>query len=311
MNQSFPKPVDHPLSVEDLRRRHPIPVLAALGDGATRITSIAHPRDAAAGSIAFIARNDADALHLIAASEASVLVMKVDADPRPGQCFLKVEDPHVWYITALGLLFAPRPAPTVDSTARIDPAARIGRNCRIGAFSVVEADCEIGDNVEIGNHVTIKNGSRIGKDCVIQHHVTIGSEGVAFHRAADDSWHFFPHHGIAWIGDRVTIGSHSVIVRGMLQNTVVGNGCKLGNYVNVAHNCEIGENCWISSKVLFCGGVKLEPDVRLAAGVSISSYVQVGRGARIGLGSVVTKDVDAGASMFGNPAKPLRTMRTF
>ena len=311
MNQSFPKPVDHPLSVKDLWHHHPIPVLAVIGDDATRITSIAHPRDAAAGSIAFIARADDDAQRLITASQASVLVMKVDADPRPGQCYLKVDDPHLWYIAALGLLFAPRTAPMIDSSARIAATARVGRNCRIGAFSVVEAGCKIGDHVEIGDHVTIKQGSQIGNDCVIQHHVTIGSEGVAFHRAADDSWHFFPHHGIAWIGDGVAIGSHCVIVRGMLQNTVVGSGCKLGNYVNVAHNCEIGENCWISSKVLLCGGVRLEPDVRLASAVSISSYVQVGRAARIGLGSVVTKDVPHGASMFGNPAKPLRTMRSF
>lgn len=311
MNQSFPKPVDYPQSVEDLCRQHALPALAVRGDSAARIASIAHPRDATVGSIAFIARADEDARRLVATSRASVLVMKLEAAPKSGQCFIQVDDPHAWYIAALGLLFAPRPAPAVDASARIDPGARVGRNCRVGAFTIIEADCEIGDDVEIGDHVTVKRGSRIGKACVIQHHVTIGGEGVAFHRAADDSWHFFPHHGNVWIGDRVAIGSHSVIVRGMLQNTIIGSGSKLGNFVNVAHNCEIGENCWISSKVLFCGGVRLEPDVRLAAGVAVSSYVQVGRGARIGLGSVVTKDVAPGAAMFGNPAKVLRTMRPF
>lgn len=312
MPSTFPKPLQTPVAVAGLVAAHPVSPLVVVGDTSRVIGSVGSPRNGNAGSIAFIDRKDSGALALIEGSSAGIIVANagIVAKASAKACLIGTEDPRAWYISALNILIPPDRSSWIAPTAVVSRDAIIGSNVRIGHFAIVEDGVEIGSNSIVGDHAILKDGTTIGSGCVIQAHTMIGSEGVAFHRTGDEGpWHCFPHQGNVHIGDDVRIGVSSCIVRGMLDDTVIGAGCKIGNFVNIAHNCSLAENCWISSNVLLCGAVKLEANVRLAASVSINSRVRVGQGAQIGIGSVVLKDVPAGTSMYGNPAKPLRTMR--
>jgi UDP-3-O-[3-hydroxymyristoyl] glucosamine N-acyltransferase len=312
MASTFPKPLQTPMPVASLVAAHSVAPLLVVGDASRMIGSVSSPRNGNPDSLAFVDRKDSVGLELIRSSPAGIIVANAVIIDRvlSKACLIGADDPRAWYIGALNILF-PRPRHAwIAPTAMISRDATVGANVRIGHFAVIEDGVEIGEGSVVGDHTTVKEGTRIGKGCVIQAHAVIGSEGVAFHRTGDEGpWHCFPHQGNVHIGDDVRIGVSTCIVRGMLDDTVIGSGCKIGNFVNIAHNCWLAENCWISSNVLLCGAVKLEADVRLAASVSINSRVRIGRGAQVGLGSVVLKDVPPGVSVFGNPAKPLRTMR--
>ncbi len=311
MNQTFPKPVDRPLTVAALLDSVRLPTLSVTGDTQLKISSIANPGNAEPGSLVFVMGDGPKAAALLAETRATVVALEMEAPARAGRCYIRSADPRFWFLRATQVLFADEPGPPVHPTAVIDPAAKLGPDCRVGPFAVIEAGAELGEGCRIAAHAVIRARTVIGDRTIVQPHATIGGEGLSIHRDLDGDLHVFPHHGRALVGSDVVIGAHSTIARGMLQDTVIGNGSKLGNFVNVGHNCTIGANCWVSANVILCGAARLEDEVRLAASVSVSDHVTIGRGARIGLGSVVTKDVPPGAVMFGNPAKPLRTMRSF
>jgi len=102
-----------------------------------------------------------------------------------------------------------------------------------------------------------------------------------------------------------------VIVRGQLDDTVVGARCRLGNLVNVGHNVKIGDDSAISSSTCIAGGAVIGARCNIGIGVAINAKVRIGDDCQVGLGSAVTKSVADGVSVFGNPAKPLPTMGRF
>ena len=139
----------------------------------------------------------------------------------------------------------------------------------------------------------------------------IGSVGLGYHFSDSGQRLFFPHLGKVIIGDDVVIGSSCVIVRGQLKDTIIMNGVRLGNLVNVGHNVFIGNQTVISSSSTIAGGATVGRLCNVAAGVTINSKISIGDNVQIGLGSVVTKTLKSGLSFFGNPAKPLPTMKRF
>jgi UDP-3-O-[3-hydroxymyristoyl] glucosamine N-acyltransferase len=219
-------------------------------------------------------------------------------------------DPRRWFVKALESLF-PASNPWISETAVVAPSSQIGAGVSIGPYCVIGEHVVIGDGTSLGSHVTVHERCRVGTHCTVQDHTAIGVSGVAFYREPDDNWYGLPHLGIVVIGDRVDIGAHCVIVRGILYDTVIADGVKMGHLVNIGHNTVIAENCWITTGVTICGRVSIERNVQIAAGASIRDKVIVGQRARIGLGTVVTKDVPPGISLFGVPGQPLRTMGQF
>jgi UDP-3-O-[3-hydroxymyristoyl] glucosamine N-acyltransferase len=175
----------------------------------------------------------------------------------------------------------------------------------IEAGVTVQADCSIGAHCFIGGNAHIAQGT------VIQNNVSIGGVGLGFHFDQDGNRLFFPHLGAVLIGANAVIGSGCVIARGQLTDTVIGAGSRLGNLVNVGHNVRIGENCAISSGTSMAGGVHMGDECHVGVGVCFNAKIQIANRCRIGMGSVVTKSLPAGASVFGNPAKLLPTMDSF
>ncbi len=307
---SFPRLVSRPCTVETLLTATASATAHARGNLRIWVKSVAAPEHASPGSLTFV-QSDAALARTTAASVvvtiASCLPPSSSQSDEPDRCWIVVPDPRRWFVTALQSLF-PAPEPAISATAVIAASAQIGSGVSIGPYCVIGENTVIGDRTRLGSHVTIHGRCRIGAGCTIHDHTTIGVSGFAYHRDADDSWYGLPHLGIAIVGDRVDIGAHCVIVRGILYDTVIENGVKIGNLVNIGHNVIIGENCWITGGATVCGRVSIERDVQIAAGAAIRDKITIGEGARIGLGTVVTKDVPAGASLFGIPGQPLRTM---
>jgi UDP-3-O-[3-hydroxymyristoyl] glucosamine N-acyltransferase len=297
---SFPRTVERPSRVKVLLEKNSVTAVHTAGDLNTVVQSVAAPEHATVGSLIFVQTN----LDTVAAG--SVVVTTELIIPSGGVCIV-TPTPRRWFVDALKFLF-PSPEAKINEHAVIAQSARIATGVTIGPFSVVGEHVSIGEGTVIGNHVIIHDGCRVGAHSIVQDHTVIGSVGIAYYRDAGDDWYSLKHLGIVSLGDNVEVGAHCVIVRGILHDTIIEYGTKIGNFVNVGHNAVVGRNCWITSGAVICGRAYIEDDVKIAAGACIRDKIKIGRGAQIGLGTVVTKDVIEGAKLFGNPGRQLRTM---
>ena len=308
MPDTFPLAVSRPLTVEELIEANPIPVLTVVGERRLHILTVAPPEAAVEHSLAFCERRTVEAA---LGCRAGILLVDIEIPTVSDRCFIGVADPRAWFITAIGCLFPGRVTSGVHASATVSGNASVGRGVSIGAHSRIGDGVSIGAETTIGDNVVVHAGTQMGARCHIQDNASIGGTGLAFHHGVDGQTRFFPHLGRVLIGDDVTIGANSCIVRGMLNDTVIGARSKLGNLVNIGHNCTVGSDCFLSSGVVLCGRVTLEDGVRMAASACVNDHVRIGAGAMIGLGAVVTKAVAPNARVFGVPAEPLRTMRPF
>ncbi len=180
----------------------------------------------------------------------------------------------------------------------------VADDAAIGYGVVLGEGVRIGRGVEIGPYTCIAHTS-IGAGTKIGAHCSIGLQGFGFERSLSGEWVRFPHIGTVEIAEDVEIGSNTCIDRGALGATRVERGAKIDNLVHIAHNVVVGEGCLIIAHAMVAGSVKLEPGAWIAPSAAILNQLTVGAGATIGLGAVVIRDVAPGATVAGNPARPL------
>ena len=193
---------------------------------------------------------------------------------------------------------------TVEPGAVIGPEAEIGEGTVISANAVVGARVRIGRQCYVGPNATVQF-ALIGNRVFIHPGVCIGQDGFGF--AMGPGGHKkVPQIGRVVIQDDVEIGANTTIDRGANRDTVIGEGTKIDNQVQIGHNVVVGRHCVIVSQVGISGSSRLEDYVVLAGKVGLAGHLTIGRGAQIGGSSNVNDDVPPGERWIGSPAKPLR-----
>ena len=297
--------------------------LAAGADPARRLSDVAPLGQAAAQHLSFLVNQkyvDAFAACNAGACIApAALAHRAPADV----AVLTSEAPYKSFALA-AQLFHPVPAPVagVHPAAVVDPAAVLGAGCRVEAGAVIEAGarigacCLIGPNATIGPAVEIGDDTRIGAGATLSHcligtrvliypGVRIGQEGFGF--AIDRGGHVkIPQLGRVLIEDDVEIGANTTIDRGSGPDTVIGQGCRLDNLVQIAHNVRIGRGTVIAAQAAVAGSSRVGEFVQIAGQVGVADHRSVGDNVRLAGKTGVTRDIEPGGTYGGTPAVPIR-----
>jgi len=240
-----------------------------------------------------------------------------------GMLLLPVKSVGHAFATA-ATLFYPEHGQALWTGAAIDPGAQIGEGVSLAPHVVIGAGAQIGANSRIGPGCAIGPGVAIGRNCEIGANVTIthalvgdgvtlmpgvriGAPGFGF-ASAGTGHTKLPQLGRVIIQDRVEIGANSTVDRGALGDTVIGEGTKIDNLVQIGHNVRIGRHCFIISQAGVAGSAVLEDFVIIAGQVGVGDHVHIGAGARIAgqSGLLSHTRYDAGADYGGMPARPLK-----
>ncbi|MBF8149500.1 UDP-3-O-(3-hydroxymyristoyl)glucosamine N-acyltransferase [Winogradskyella sp. F6397] len=264
-------------------------------------------------------------------SKASLAIVNENIDIEPGdnRVFIKVKNADLAMAKLLETFTpkAPHFETDIHPSATIDPSAKIGSGSRVGAGSYIGKDVVLGDHITIypnvtildettiGDHTTIWSGtiirerSVIGSHCIFHNNVSIGADGFGY-RPSDDGRGLvkIPHIGNVVIGNAVEIGANSCVDRGKFSSTILGDGCKIDNLVQIAHNCVLGRSCIMAGSSGLAGSVTLGDGVVIGGSASIKDHTTIHSGATVGAGSGVMNDVEAGKTVLGYPAVDSREM---
>lgn len=296
------------------------------GDKDKDINGLATLQEAGPDQISFLA-NPQYRRFLIDTQAAAVLLKPADADSFAGDALL-VPDPYLAY-ARISHLFDPKPkaAAGIHPTAVIADDAVVDPEASIGAFAIVEsgariaaqvtvgahcfigARCEIGEGGWLAPRVTLYHDVRIGKRVVIQSGAVLGGEGFGF---ANEKgvWQKIAQIGGVSIGDDVEIGVNTAIDRGALADTRIGNGVKLDNQIQIAHNVQIGDHTAMAACVGISGSTKIGKHCMLAGGVGLVGHIEICDGVFITGMTMVTHSItEPGSYSSGTAMQPAAEWR--
>jgi UDP-3-O-[3-hydroxymyristoyl] glucosamine N-acyltransferase len=301
------------------------------GDGALTISGGQSLDKAREGEIAFIA-DVARARNLQACRASAFLVGQKFCDSPHliglSQAILVVEDPKLAFLEVLEMFLPPRRKMHlgISSHATIHPTVRVGLYTNIHPGAQIAEDVVIGEHCDIHPGVCIGPGCRIGNHSVLYPHVVlyhdiqvgerviinagavIGTNGFGY-RLVEGRHQQLHHFGSVRIEDDVEIGANATIDRGLIGETTIGQGTKIDNQVQVAHNCEIGKHNLMAGHVAFAGSVTTDDYVICAGQVGIADHVHIGLGAVLAAQTGVSKSLPGGQTYFGSPAQEIGETR--
>lgn len=286
------------------------------GDGSYVVERVAALGSAGPEAITFLA-NPKFVPRLPETRAGAVILRSEHADDCPTNCLIAA-NPYATYARVAALLHPPAPvrpgrhaSAVVDASAQIDPTASIGplaviesgavvgARALIGAGSVIGAAAAIGADTRISNNVSIGQRVRLGERCIVHSGAVIGADGFGF--AQDDGVSVkIPQIGSAWIGDDVEVGANTTIDRGAIDDTVIGNGVKLDNLVQVAHNVHIGEHSLMAAMSGVAGSSIIGKRCLIGGGAVLIDHLTLCDDVRVLFRSVVTRSIRTPSTWSGS-----------
>ena len=199
----------------------------------------------------------------------------------------------------------------LGENTQIKPGVVVKRGAVIGDNSTIDSNTTIGSNVMIGHNARIGSNCTLqncilGNNIIIHPGVRIGQDGFGYN-LGDEGLKKFPHIGRVIIQDNVEIGSNTTIDRGSLNDTTIGEGTKVDNLVQIAHNVTIGQNCAIAGQVGISGSVSIGNNVMIGGQSGIKQHRKIGDNVQIGAGSGVMHSIPSNQRVAGNPARKLES----
>ena len=278
-----------------------------IGDSDILIDSVASLESSNQNSISFF--NNPKYLDLLKITKAAIVIIHSESrELRKGPVIIS-NNPYL-YFAKVSRLLNPSKALKKDihKSAIIHPTCKLGKDIFIGPNVVIEKNVSIGDDVSIhagviiesdniiGNNsiihpnVVIKTNSIIGKYCTIYAGCVIGSDGFGYAKD-NDKWFAIPQIGKVVLGDHVDIGSNSTIDRGALDDTIISNGVKIDNLVQIGHNCVIGENTIIAGCAGIAGSAKIGKNCAIGGAAMILGHLSIADNVTISPGSMITRSI--------------------
>lgn len=300
-----------------------------VGDTTFKINGPEQLERATTNQISFIGNRKYVNLWETSKACAAIVNDSLVVEPGENRAIIRVKNADLAMAKILEL-FNPDPPKfetDIHPTAVVHESAIIGEGCKIGANCYVGNDVVLGDGVvlypnvsifdetTIGNNTVVWSGTVIrercviGSNCIFHTNVSIGADGFGYRPSEDGrSLVKIPHIGNVIIGNYVEIGSSSTVDRGKFSSTILGDGCKIDNLVQIAHNCVLGRSCIMAGSSGLAGSVTLGDGVIIGGSSSIKDHLTIHAGAVVGGGSGVMNDVAAGKSVVGYPATDSRDM---
>lgn len=258
-------------------------------------------------------------------SEATAVIVSTDLllKQKPKATLIRVADPYLAFTILLQKYqeINKKSPSGIHTLSVIDESSSVGKEVFVDAFVKVGANSSIGDqsqimsNVTIGNRVIIGTNCKlfpgviiyddveIGNDCVIHSNAVIGSDGFGFAPQADGTYTSIPQIGNVIIGKNVSVGANTTIDRATMGSTKIGNGVKLDNLVQIAHNVEIGDHTVIAAQAGISGSTKIGKYCMIGGQVGITGHISIADKTIITAKSGVTKSFkNSGMVLGGNPA---------
>lgn len=292
-----------------------------VGSAATEVSDLSKIEEGKPGSLSFLS-NPKYVPYIYETKASAVIINKSFVPEYPVQTTLiKVEDAYAAFTKLLEFynqiknnkVGIEQPNFVGENTVYgqdiyLGAFAYIGQNCQIGDNVKIYPNCYIGDNVKIADNTTIFAGSKIyadtqiGSRCIIHSGTTIGSDGFGFAPQEDGSYAKVPQTGNVIIEDDVEIGANTTIDRATLGSTIIRQGVKLDNHIQIAHNVEIGAHTVIASQTGIAGSTKIGKYCQIGGQVGIVGHITIGNYVKIQAQSGVNKSLKDNDVVQGSPA---------
>ncbi len=284
-----------------------------VGAGDTVISRIGTLEGAGPGELAFLA--NPKYRHQLASTRAAAVIMAPPAVAGPAAAILTAQ-PYLYYARVAQWLNPPpvvvagiHPSAVVEgevsAKASIGPQVWIGAGAKIADDVVIGANCSIGAGVEIGvgtrlaANVTIYSGVILGARCLVHSAAVIGADGFGFAREAEGAWVKIPQVGRVLVGDDVEIGAGTTIDRGALGDTVIGDGVKLDNQIQVGHNVHIGAHTALAGCVGIAGSAVIGARCTVGGAAVILGHLSIADDVNVAAGTLVAKSIGKAGTYSG------------
>ena len=297
------------------------------GNPEATVTSFARIESGKPGTICFFA-NPKYEQHVYTCKADIIIVNKTFEPKEPVQAtMVRVDDAYAAvaslldYVTAKkrsyrryrGCRSRVRWSSKIGRKVYIGDFAYVGRNASVGDYTKIYEHVYVGDDVKIGSHCIIYPGVRIypgmviGDNVIIHSNAVIGSDGFGFAPLEDGTWKKIEHTGNVVIGNDVEIGANVCVDKSQMGSTVIGNGVKIDNLCQIAHNIEIGNNTVMAAQTGIAGSAKVGEHCIIAGQVGIAGHISIADNTTIGAQSGILSSIkEEGQTLMGSPAFPLK-----